>query len=459
MPSSSNLPIVLVEDAGVDAMLVQREGVSFLIIRPGQSFGSAVTHVQACMKNAHPELVRRLVRDAMPEAAERAGLHGLSPVPSAASWASRVERRPEKRGRARWWMSAAAFGVGALLAAGVAVVVTDPWDEPKAPGIFSNERFGALATKMGISCNPVAPLVARCTETEGPNAGSVMIAEAQVGSSYLTYSFQSGDERTYLLVFPDEVMAEAWAAENERRPSVQMTETGSSKVVTIGRYLTFGTDAEEVVRLTAALPHATAKEHPLSAGLSDLALMVIGHIPREDVSPTFLGPTPVGPPPTMNPSPLPSAATDTANPRPGGGAGSITVPPVAPTHVPTPGPALTPNPAPTPTPVPTPTPTPTPTPSPALPPVSPPVGPGGGQEPPAAGKPGAGGDVPQEGPGTAGDFTVENSGAGSDISTAWKDLDDWGTMGGWGGNWVTWSYDPFGTDPPAPPAPGPVPAA
>ena len=57
---------VLVADVGVDAALVQDDGRAVLVLRPAQTFGSAVRAVQRVVPNMHQDQVRRLVREHLP---------------------------------------------------------------------------------------------------------------------------------------------------------------------------------------------------------------------------------------------------------------------------------------------------------------------------------------------------------------------------------------------------------
>lgn len=69
-PRPSPTPLVVVQDVGVDAVLVKDGGRGLLVIRPGQTFNSAVQAVQRVLPQMHPDTVRRLVREHLPHAPE-----------------------------------------------------------------------------------------------------------------------------------------------------------------------------------------------------------------------------------------------------------------------------------------------------------------------------------------------------------------------------------------------------
>ncbi|RSS95066.1 hypothetical protein EF903_05345 [Streptomyces sp. WAC05292] len=227
---------ILEEDMGADAITFtnNNEGVTYLFIRPGQSFESAVKGIlRVCPEMTLPR-VQDLVRTHCPniiEMNERLGSDQNVPRFEAAPAAGVVAPNPvqatgtHRRLRVSRWARIAAVAVPAV-AGGVMVAQllqpsgTGPATSVLPPGPSANQEDKALAgtykdpefKKIAeggrMTCDPMGPYEAKCVDADG----KVMLSEASVGTSS-AFTFSYDFEKIGFRIFPDEEAAAAWSAE------------------------------------------------------------------------------------------------------------------------------------------------------------------------------------------------------------------------------------------------------
>lgn len=434
--NSPDLPEVVVSDIETGAVLVEQPGRrSRLFLMRGQLFESAVDAAAAALPDLHPDDVRALVREAMPEAARLESVPASTGwVPGAAFHTPRALRRRMEvlRRRTAWMWASIGVAVSGL------TVGAFWWQSVEARAdlaAFSEARFGAFETAMGLSCEELTPLTARCTVVSGQDRGDVILAEAEIADGHLAYRLQRGSERTYLMVFESEEAARLWAAENsdEMAPTFDVDGRPITDLTPNGRYLTFGVGAA-VEGVQRSLPPSESARHPLSERIPELAVATIAAMP----APGDAMQVPVAE------ATAPRAVGHPAS-RSGGEAGSSS------------GAAAS-EPGPGPVPSPSCGPEPSATSSPSRPPAEPSPGgrsrnepdvpardPGGREGTPSASGTGTSPDRPQGPPSESkseGGHAAPDDGGEqeqSDGEQGWDDFDDW-TDEGWGGDWVSWTW-------------------
>ncbi|MEU0857440.1 hypothetical protein ABZ352_18655 [Streptomyces griseofuscus] len=252
--------VVIEEDHQADAITIEKldEGVTFLFVRPGQSFDSAVKSVLRVLPELSLRHVQDLIRTHCPsiiemnerlgatqrnvprfEAAPDAGVVPPAPVRTAA------HRRP----RPPRWARAAAVAAPALIGGALLSQWLSPGvrsvssgasasassaasqDERIAAGTYHSPDFKKIAEGGRMKCDPIGPYEAHCVDYDG----KVMTSEASVGTS-TAFTFSYDFEKIGFRVFPDEESATAWSAEEGNRDLYQ-------NIRQHGRVVLWGTDA------------------------------------------------------------------------------------------------------------------------------------------------------------------------------------------------------------------------
>ncbi|MEU1221270.1 hypothetical protein [Streptomyces microflavus] len=254
---------ILEEDHGVDAVTLEKveEGITYLFVRPGQSFESAVNSIlRVCPELSRSE-AQELVRDHCPhiiEMNERLGVDQALPRFEAAPDAGAVAPAPapvkdaaaHRRPRPPRWARIAAVAApalvgGALLAnwlqpagtqsaAPPAASPTLSQDDKVAAGTYRNPDFEKIADGGQMKCDPMGAYEAKCVDADG----KVMSSEASVGTS-TAFTFSYDYEKIGFRVFPDTEGASAWAAEEANKDLYQ-------NVSQHGRIVLWGTDAKRL---------------------------------------------------------------------------------------------------------------------------------------------------------------------------------------------------------------------
>jgi hypothetical protein len=266
---------ILEEDHGADAITFEdyEEGVTYLFVRPGQSFDNAVKKVlKAC-----PELglsrVQDLIRTHCPnviEMNERLGADQVVPRFEAAPDAGVVPPVPMKtsgqrrRPRPPRWAKVAAVAAPALAggmllaqwlnpspkaASNTTVPPAISQDDKVAAGTYRNPAFEKIAEGGQMKCDPMGAYEAKCVDADG----KVMYSEASVGTS-TAFTFSYDLEKIGFRLFPDVDSAAAWAAEEANRDLYQNVKQHGSVVL-------WGTDAARLAEWGRSLAeHGRAEQ-------------------------------------------------------------------------------------------------------------------------------------------------------------------------------------------------------
>ncbi len=243
-------PRVVVADIGTDAALYSEPGNRVLVLRPGQTFSNAVAAAQRCLPNAHPDVIRTVVRTYLPDAPDF-DLPSVPPLRNEPVRTAPVRTAPAAQ--PRWFMSRTVM-VGILcvataLSLGGWGLVGIGTDEPPAaaanPGPaaahvrqaglepYKNDAFRDFAKRGELTCNPDSNAMrASCTDWEG----SAMLSEATIGAERIIFTFQYGKERVNLGIFTKPQDAALWAKMNQDRQGVRVE----------GRYVLWGTDKDKL---------------------------------------------------------------------------------------------------------------------------------------------------------------------------------------------------------------------
>ncbi len=293
--------LVLEEDMGADAVTFENleEGVTYLFVRPGQSFESAVKSIlRVCPEMTLPR-VQDLVRKHCPnirEMNERLGADQNIPRFEAAPTAGVLEPDPaqncgvHRRIRAPRWARIAAIAVpalvgGTLLAQLLQPVAAKPdrapvtsmsQDDQVAAHTYRNPDFKKIADGGQMRCDPMGAYEAKCVDVDG----KVMYSEASVGTS-TAFTFSYDYEKIGFRIFPDEESAAAWSAEDGNKTLFQ-------NVTRHGRVVLWGTDQKRLGEWQRSLEAGasgvpTPRGRALTAGLieSDRAGMALTGLPPE----------------------------------------------------------------------------------------------------------------------------------------------------------------------------------
>ncbi|MFJ5142944.1 hypothetical protein [Streptomyces sp. NPDC088707] len=240
---------------GGDAVTFEKkeEGVTYLFVRPGQSFEYAVKNVLQAIEGMTLRRAQALVRDHCPsiiDMNERLGTDQVVPRFEAAPDAGVVPAVPMKetgqhrRPRPPRWAKVAAVAAPAL-AGGMLIA---QWLNPDAKSVangegtsisqgdkaaahtFRDPAFQKIAEGGRMKCDPVGAYEAKCVDADG----QVMYSEASVGTS-TAFTFSYDREKIGFRLFPDVESAEAWAAEEANQNLYQ-------NVKLYGRVVLWGTD-------------------------------------------------------------------------------------------------------------------------------------------------------------------------------------------------------------------------
>ncbi|MET9528144.1 hypothetical protein [Streptomyces coeruleorubidus] len=251
---------ILEEDMGADAITFENyeEGVTYLFVRPKQSFEYAVKSIQKVCPEMSLSRVQQLVRDhckTVVEMNERLGADLVVPRFEAAPDAGVVPPAPMKmtgqhrRPRPPRWAKVAAVAApalagGMLLAqwlnpspkntSSTSPVPSISQDDKVAAGTYRNPAFEKIAAGGEMKCDPIGAYEAKCVDADG----KVMYSEASVGTS-TAFTFSYDTEKIGFRLFSDADSASAWAAEEANRDLYQ-------NVMQYGSVVLWGTDAERL---------------------------------------------------------------------------------------------------------------------------------------------------------------------------------------------------------------------
>lgn len=304
---------ILEEDVGADAITFENyeEGVTYLFVRPHQSFEYAVKSIHKVLPEMSLPRVQQLVRDhckTVIEMNERLGADLVVPRFEAAPDAGVVPPAPMKttgqhrRYRPPRWAKVAAVAApalagGMLLAQWInpspkdtPTASTSPaisQDDQMAAGTYRNPAFEKIAKGGKMKCDPVGAYEAKCVDADG----KVLYSEASVGTS-TAFTFSYDLEKIGFRLFPDVGSAAAWAAEEANRDLYQNVKqygrvvlwgTDSQRLAEWGRSLAAHQRAEQSRARAAAEPGpamlpmmASAQTKPLPDRLAYLAFGTLG---------------------------------------------------------------------------------------------------------------------------------------------------------------------------------------
>ncbi|AWI32667.1 hypothetical protein [Streptomyces tirandamycinicus] len=271
---------VLEEDMGADAITFENydEGVTYLFVRPGQSFDSAVKSIlRVCPEMSLPR-VQDLVRTHCPhivemnerlgadqvvprfEAAPDAGV--VPPVPMKPTGAHRRPRPP------RWAriasVAAPALVGGAFLAQwlnpgvskdGASAASSVSQGDNVAADTYKNPSFLKIAQGGRMTCDPIGAFEAKCVDVDG----KVMYSEASVGTS-TAFTFSYDLHKIGFRLFPDMASATTWTAEAANRSSFR-------NIRQHGRVVLWGTDLTRITDWERALSNGDRdNQHRVASG-------------------------------------------------------------------------------------------------------------------------------------------------------------------------------------------------
>ncbi|MFD4933447.1 hypothetical protein [Streptomyces virginiae] len=251
---------VLEEDMDADAITFTNniEGVTYLFVRPGQSFGVAVEAIlRVCPELTLPQ-VQDLVRTHCPsiiEMNQRLGTDQNLPRFEAAPAAGvvppaqvKAEGAHRRRKAPRWARIAAvaapALAGGVFLAqllqpaggktSSAAPAPSLSREDQAAAGTYKDPEFKKIAEGGQLTCDPMGAYEAKCVDSDG----QVMSSEASVGTS-TAFTFSYGFEKVGFRIFPDDDGAKAWTAEESNRHLY-------ANVIRHGRVVLWGTDQKRL---------------------------------------------------------------------------------------------------------------------------------------------------------------------------------------------------------------------
>lgn len=235
------------EDAGVDAVFVEPtadERAGLLIVRPNQSFESAVNSCVQVAPSLHPDAVRGLLRQHMHAAATFESL-----LPRYSEVGTLVDDAPAARPRWHRPVTLIALSAlsGVLLTIGsyVLLLASDVVTPVELTGdsVFQTAGFLSFADNMEWSCTALGELTAQCTDGEG---GTIMASAALLDRGTL-YRFGFEDDGLYLGVFDAADRAEGFVRSNRAGMA------GSEHVDLRGRFAVAGGTVEQRARVWDAM--------------------------------------------------------------------------------------------------------------------------------------------------------------------------------------------------------------
>jgi hypothetical protein len=286
---------ILVGPFPVDASLMEHKGQRTLLLRPQQTFSSAVRHIRHLLPDLPLEAAERLVREQCPEFKDFDELLGANEPPAPrVEWPAEpvavrdtvVPRRSARRRRA---MLAAALlpALAASWAVGRYTDLVDPSSDAAAASVpdtagvassdpagpFTDGKFEYFAGSSKIVCEPISELEAECTDADG----MVMSTKAATGPDSTIFTFSYGSERIGLRIFYEAGYAATWARQDgsqELYPNMQR----------LGRYVLWGTDPSRIAEYAdllkeanrAAGPRPMGAAVPLPPRLAGLTLGTLG---------------------------------------------------------------------------------------------------------------------------------------------------------------------------------------
>lgn len=224
-----------------------RSGPRVLVINPDQSFAYAVAAVQRVLPHLEPATVRAIVRKHMPDAI---CIDDLTAPPADRTVILRTPQSQKRASRPCRMVAIALLSMGIGLLAGRLAVPAAPPQEETPPGhdVFASPQFKEFSRQGGMRCTPLAPMQARCTDTDG----MVMLSEAMVGPDNAIFTFSYGGDTLTLRVFDDAVEARIWA---EAAPTLRSRDN----VHVVSRYVLWGTDEARLSAYADLIQHPEAR--------------------------------------------------------------------------------------------------------------------------------------------------------------------------------------------------------
>lgn len=246
-------PKVVVADVGVDAALFQEDERPVVVLRPGQTFTSAVRAMQRVLPNMHPDQIRRLIRKHLPAASDFDDYGTVSPA-----------RATRPGPRVPGSVKVAMLAVGVLMICGAYLLGTLDHNvhvvppAAKEPGgltvevplqrpLFTGPVFTAAA-KAGAVCEPVNALAQRCMDTDG---ATVDVSVSLADGGRVTYVCVYGIHK---IAVADFGTAEAAAAFTKSSASSLMP-----NAYLAGEYVIWGSDNARIAHWLQLLGTTPAK--------------------------------------------------------------------------------------------------------------------------------------------------------------------------------------------------------
>ncbi|MER8103318.1 hypothetical protein [Kitasatospora sp. NPDC094016] len=274
-------PVIVVSSRiDADATLIIEGDQPLVVIRPAQTFDSAVLAVQAALRadfpHLHPDQIRAMVRTQLPDLPTMDRLMGVgeSPPPvdrraPARSDREIVPRVPRRRrsvavGQILLAAVIAAVGVGVGYAVGQhtsrPAVVLDRAPNPTSTlsAFAGDPAFRQFAAAGQMRCTSLGPLQARCTDVDQ----LVMYSEAAVSPNSVAYTFSYGTERIYMMAFHSNADAAAWAQESGSQKTLD-------NLSVVSRFALWGSDAARLQEYQGLIVEAARNQtRPVTAGLT-----------------------------------------------------------------------------------------------------------------------------------------------------------------------------------------------
>lgn len=258
-------PRVVVQNVGVDAALVEDESGPILVLSPEQSFENAVEVVSRLLTHLHPDAVRSLVREHIPESADFDAITGTTHPGRALP--RRKPGVPRRTSRVRWPVAVAAL-CGASAALGVGLIahqwgelsrMNDP--EYEEVSFFEGGDMAAWEAATMLECNPTGAMTARCTDLL---ENRTLFMEAGLAPTSVLLWAIDGTDRTYVRVFASEAAAESYEVEDGKATHANF--------IRVGPYVAYGKDPELIGRLMAGVL-AVAQDSDLPEQVSSLRVV------------------------------------------------------------------------------------------------------------------------------------------------------------------------------------------
>ncbi|MGA5822214.1 hypothetical protein ACPC54_30645 [Kitasatospora sp. NPDC094028] len=273
--------IVVSSRIDADATLIIDGDQPLVVIRPAQTFDSAVLAVQAALRadfpHLHPDQIRAMVRAQLPDLPTMDRLMGVgespppidrcAPVRSGRQIVPRAPRRRRSAAIGQILLAAviAAAGVGVGYMVGqhgsrtAAVLDRVPVPAATLSAFAADPAFRQFAAAGQMRCTSLGPLQARCTDVDQ----LVMYSEAAISPNSVAYTFSYGTERIYMMAFRSNADAAAWAQESGSQKTLD-----NLSVVT--RFALWGSDAARLREYQELIVEAARQEQtrPVSASLT-----------------------------------------------------------------------------------------------------------------------------------------------------------------------------------------------